>query len=361
MCGLQLIRGARLVLTLALGFTPACTIIIEPPESLPVRPFFVPFSCLPVALNPVTGETVIENETEDVITAQLLFAVRVDRTTTNLASTFDALMSETVIGVAALGVKVTEAVLLPLDERPVDPILAAWGCGLDDPEALPPETVLRFHALARAPPSGPVGCAVDPLLALGADLPRVATNYPPGLDGTSGRTLFGAAPSLVIVVHVDALARRSGRGQSSCEGALAFGRSEGSDAAWLSYVGPGVPLPRVFHWFLATEEGIDDDEMAARCRAVEGFDLGLLDGLEASPLALYGPLAAEIRAGGGRASTLPLCLALVERDRQAFLLDELGGMAAELGLRFDPQLLLQLLESEGQFPEAETPMDGGGG
>lgn len=348
------------LLVLSAGLA-GCTIIIEPPESPPVRPFFVPFSCLPVAVDPLTGDTIVAPETEDVVTAQLLFAVRLDRTTTNLATTFDALMTESVAGLAALGVKVTEAVLLPIDERPVSPVLAAWGCGLEDPEALPPEEVLRFYALAEAPPPEPIGCAVDPLLDFGARLTTVATNYPPGLPGTSGRTLFGEAPNLVVVVHIDALARRSAYSDPECAGASTLHSSQEGVASWLSYARAGVSLDRVFHWFFVTDEGVGDDVMAARCRAIEGFDLGLLDGLVASPLALYGPLSAELRGAGGRAALLSMCSGLVERDRQAFLLDQLGAMAGELGLRFDPQLLLQLLQSGGRFPRSEEPVDGGDG
>lgn len=341
--------AAHLLLLLLSG----CTIIIEPPDPPPIAPFFVPFTCLPVAVDLVTGEP--ELEEEPAASAQIIFTVRIDRTTANLASTYDAFMTEVVAGVAALGVQVSEAALVALDERPVPSLLAGWGCGLDDPEMLTPEQVLRFYATTWAPPPEPIGCATDPLVDVGARLVEVMTNYPDGLAGTSGRTVFGEAPGLLLIVHLDALARRTAFNEAGCQRARALATAQDGTAAWLEFFGPKIAMNRVVHWFVATDEGVDDATLAARCRAVEGFDLGLFDGLEASPRALYDPLASEIQAAGGRASRLSMCRLTVEKDRQQFLLEELGKLAADLGVSIDARLLLALLGSGGNPREVLGP------
>lgn len=341
-----------------LAFAPTgCTIIVEPPEPAPGATFLVPFSCLPVAVNPVTGAPQLF-EGGPLRTAQVIFTARIERSTVNLASTYGVFMQEAVVGLATLGVHVTHAALLRLDERPVRPVLAAWGCDLDDPQALRPEQVIEHYALAAPPPSQPLGCATDPVVDAGARLTELVTDYPEGLPGRSGRTVFSEAPYLLLVVHLDPLARRVGIDEPPCARATALAENRDGLAGWLAYGGGGIPLDRVVHWFVYTDEGIDDETLAARCRAVEGFPLGAFDALAASPRVLYGPLAEAIRRGGQRVSTLSMCRFLVENGRQGFLLEALQTLAADLGLSFNPNLLLTLLEGDFAGPP-EAPEPGG--
>jgi hypothetical protein len=347
--------GAALAL-FALGA--GCTIIVEPPDPPPPETVLAPFACVPVRVDPRTGET---QPLEDARPprAHVLFTARLERTAVNLASAWGAFMEETVAGLSALGLHVTNATLLPLDERPVRPVLAAWGCGLDDPSRLTPEAVLRFYATRLDPADQPLGCATDPLVDAGARLGELTTAYPEGLGGVSGRSIFGEVPDLVLVVHLDPLARRAGFDAPGCERAARLADAPGGAATWLSYPSGRVPASRVLHWFVATEEGIDDDALAARCRGLDGFPLVLFDSLEASPLELYAPLAARIDQGPGHAAELPMCALLVEDERRAFLLRELAEIGQRLGVSLDPSLLLALLEGPGEgAPAGEQRMGG---
>lgn len=350
--------GTAAYFLLSTGLVAGCTIIVEPPEQPPTAPFFVPFSCLPVALDIETGEPRLDEE--PAATAQIIFAIRIDRTTANLAGTYEKFMTEMVAGLAAMGIQVTVAAILPLDERPSRPVLAGWGCGLDDPEDLPPGDTLRFYATQPPPPSEPIGCAVDPLVEGGRALTELSTDYPPGLEGRNGRTIFGRAPDLLLVVYLDALARRSGRDETSCRQADALASAEGGAAAWLAYSGEAIAMNRVHHWFVATDEGIDDATLAQRCRSVEGFDLGLFDALEASPRALYGPLGREIAAAGGPVAAISMCRLLVEKGRQAFLVEQMLTIAARMDLPLDRQILMSLLESESLQPRPSQDSGTGG-
>lgn len=334
----------------------SCTFIIQPPTP-PAPPTYVaPFTCLPVAVDPASGEqNLIE---EDVPKVQVLFASRLERSTTTLVSTYAQAMREVVLGLSALGAHVTVAALTRLDERPIErPVLAAWGCGLEDPNTLTPEAVLMHYAVNSDLPAEPAGCALDPVIDAGERLNALVTDYPPALNGRSGRSVFGEAPDLFLVVYLDSLARRSGQDDPECARASRLADvDESGRAGWLNFGGADLPADRVGHWFVYTDEEVDDARMGQRCRSIEGFDLTLFDALEASPRALYGPTSRPL-VGRGAATKLPMCELLVESKRQAFLLGGLKAVGSKLGLDLRPELLEALLLG----PLEPVPEDDSGG
>ncbi len=278
-------------------------------------------------------------------TAHLIFDVRVDRSMVPLTDAYAELMQTTSLGLLAAGVRPTRLVLLRLDERPVgvDP-LAAWGCDLGGFE-LPPEQVLRHYATAAPPKDTPLGCALDPMLAAAGDLSNLVTRYPETLPGVSGRRIFGDAPDLVLWVHIDSLARRSGAEDAACSEAWRLAEVDADGRSpWLRYADGHPDADRVFHWFVATDEGVDRETFADRCRRLEGFPTEVLDVLEPSARPLYTPIAQAIDAErSGHAPLLGLCSLLSPSLRDDFLLDRILGLARSAGATPDPKLVAEAL------------------
>lgn len=315
-----------------------CTIIVQGnPMPVPV-PIPTPLVCADAATTP---------------TAHVLFNVRVDRTTVNLAPHYARWMERTALALAAAEIVTTQAVLIEVEERPVPRrVLAAWGCNLDDPRALPPEDVLRHYATAADgggdTTGGVLGCATDPLVRAGDALTEIVTQYPPELPGRSGVHVFGPAPTITLVVHVDARERRTGFDEPACDGARALlERDSSGRAKWLDYAGEGVPGDHVVHWFIATDELVSRDTFVSRCKEYGGLPTSVLDIIDASPKALYGPLTQELEsAGTGRVASVPFCAMLEETESATFLTKEIHTIADLAGTEVDDDTLRSLLGGE---------------
>ncbi len=310
-----------------------CVIIIQPGSDTPTP---VP---LPLQCSPGLGDG-------EVPTVHIFFATRVERSTVNLADRYGEVMQDVGLGLAALGANVETGVLIREDERRVaQPILAAWGCALDSPEALAPADVIRWYATETdLGEDVNLGCAIDPLVTVGAHLADAVTQYPTALPGTSGRSIFGSAPDLVLVVHLDALARKTGFEEAGCDTARAALEETGADgqAAWLDYAG-GISQDKIVHWFFTTEEQVPRDAFVAACKQVDGFPSSVLDTLEESKKALYGPMGSAVNDAGGDVARLSMCRMLVQGEERAFLKAQLAGLAKKLGLNFDEQRLKDVL------------------
>lgn len=318
-----------------------CTIIIRP-EVGGGPPVATPLVCVPGSEMP---------------SAHVYFSARIERSTVNLADRYQSLMTDTVLALAGAGIQTTHAVLIRADERPVDNrVLGAWGCNLDSPEDLKPADVIRHYATEGILRESPLGCVLDPLRQTGANLADEVTRYPPQLPGTSGRRIFGYAPDLVLVVHLDGLERRSGFGDPGCtEARLALGGvAADGGVAWLAYQGPNPPPNLTAHWMLATPESVDRATFVRACRQVDGFPADVLDLLEPSPRAVYGPLGQTLASTGARVASLPFCDFLAGPSE--FLVQEAVAMARMLGLDVDPARVRQVLA--GGLPGLAPP--GGG-
>jgi hypothetical protein len=307
-----------------------CVFILEPKTE--PQPTPVPLTCNP--------EAVIK----DVPVVHVLFATRIERGTFNLAEKYSKVMTETALGLAALDVNVTRGVIVRQDERHVSPImLAAYGCALDDPFNLLPAEVIRHYALNSDPDDVDLGCAIDPLVSLGARLTDTVTQYPPELPGTNGVTVFGSAPDLLLIVHIDALGRKTGFDEAPCaDAASAIQDDDDGNATWLDYAGT-VPQNRIVHWFFATEELVSHEDFVGACTSIDGFPSSVLDNLEESKKAFYGPLGEAVADRGASVAALPMCNMLVEPDERAFLKDQIKRIADILGLPFDEQRLKDVL------------------
>lgn len=334
---------------------PGCTFIIEPPpDTGSGAGFYAPFSCLPITLDATSGEAQLADEPSDLI-VDLVFAVRISRGTASVAGPIELLMQETVLAMAGLGAQVRSAAILPLDERPTTDVYAGYGCGLDSPQDLLPSTVLLHYAASLSLPEAPLGCADDPLVRAGARFDTLTTQYPAGLNGQSGRVIFGSKPTALVVVHLDTLARLNGFDDPECAGVRTLAALD-AGASWARYDDGVLPADRVIHWMIATDEEVDDVTLADRCLSLQGFPTQSFDALEASPKALFGPLSTQVERSGGMASDTSFCHVLVDDKRREFIAQQVGRIADLLGVPVNAELLLALLETGGVFG-----LDGVGG
>jgi hypothetical protein len=315
----------------------ACTIIVQPNAPTPV---------------PVPGAgTLTCADTLDPTTkrAEIFVDVRIGRTTANLSKTYASIVERTAVVLAAAKIVTTRAVLIRLDERPVpQPLLGAWGCNLDDPRKLAPETVMDFYATKGDLDSSPIGCATDPLVSIGEDLSRVVTNYPPEIQGRNGQRVFSdEPPSVALVIHIDDRERRSGWGDAACEGAKKLlAKDAAGNAAWLAYAGGGITADRVIHWFLTTDELVDRDTFVAECKRYQA-PVDALDLIDPSDRALYGPLGDAIDGeGAGHVARLPLCAALSDSEMNKFLKDQIHAIADLVGTSVNEDVLKRIFDGK---------------
>lgn len=308
-------RAPRSIACALLVLLPACTVF------LPTTP--------PPAPTPTPADPCLADGRPEV---HVVVAMRMDRTVVNLADTYAELMTTLPQVLLAMGARPTRVVLLPLDEHAgrAQP-LAAVGCGVGG-EKLVPRDVIAHYARAAAPRTAGDACAVTPLLEAGSALSSLVTDYPPELDAPSGQRIFGAAPpDAVIALHLDSLSRSAGLDEPACAEAAAFSAGSGGDAEWLSY-DPRVRRERVYHWMIASAEGVSPEAYADACRRVPGVAFTAIDVIEPSARSLYDPLAARIQASGGYAARGDLCTVLGAEGRLAFFTEQLGRVAADLGL-----------------------------
>jgi hypothetical protein len=268
-------------------------------------------------------------------------------------------MMRTAGALTAAGILPTIGVMVRADERPVKKhgLLAAWGCNLDDPEQLKPEMVIEHYAQTSLDP-GPIGCATDPLIGMGRSLTDLTTDYPPNLPGSSGRSVFGNKPDIVLVVHFDERARRSGIDDAACADAHSMGVESDGLAPWLAYADGPMESEKVIHWFFTTEEGIDREHFIAGCKQYEGFPTSTLDIMEPSPNLFYGPLASEVRSGGQHVTTFPLCAALSDHELEPFFFSEIPKIASIAGTAADLDALAMILGGMAGGPKTDPSTTG---
>jgi hypothetical protein len=314
-----------------------CVIIVQEPP--------------PMNTTPVPALTCIDAATMNAPTAHLIFDVRIERTTANLEADYASWLQTTAFALGTAHILTTEGALVRLDERPVPEkvrLLAAWGCNLDDPSQLQPEAVLHHYALNADLDPSPLGCATDPLTWIGANLP-VVTDYPPDLPGTSGRKAFAEAPSVAIIVHIDNRPRRTAFTDPACDGAKHFfDKTDQGMSGWLAYPSGGISADHVVHWFINTEEMIDRDTFVASCEKNDGFPTSVLDELDPSPNALYGPLMSGIdSAGAGKVSGISMCAMLTSGGMSKFIHDRVHDVADIVGTSVNEATLKEVLMSGG--------------
>ena len=289
--------------------------------------------------------------------AHVIFDVHIDRSVAGIDSHYARWMRKAYLGLFAAGVRPSRSVLLRLDERPVPRFpLGAWGCDLGGAE-LDPERVIEFYAADESIDPTPLGCALDPIIRAGSDLGGLVTSYPAELPGTSNRRVFGARPDVVLVVHIDSLGRTSGYEDPACEQAARLAQVDADGrATWLEYSDGRMPFGRVFHWFIATAEGVDRPTFVERCRRVEGFPTDVLDLLEPSARALYDPVSRAIEdQASGLGQMIGMCAMLSPAEELRFLEGRIRAIASAVDATVNEELFEEVISGDGVIDPERIP------
>lgn len=276
----------------------------------------------------------------------LLVLTEIDPATANLANALDEIIRGAETVAMLRGVVFRKVALAPLyarvgSEVPLlygrrepsseDPLPGPSGPqgegGAGIPFAPQPEMALGSLAAAMIYYAGDEGRAhltdrveMDGhnLAAVGANLGRYTVFVPEG-GPADARPYFEEPVDGFVVIVFSGTRRYCGPTEclldSSPQGQY-FTRDQDGVAAWLSFLGDsGLPISKTVHIFVSTDEGAEADGFYQRCANLRGMPPGLIDILEPSPVAYFGPLADSINANGGRAQRISMCSALANPQR----------------------------------------------
>ncbi|MBI2373270.1 MAG: hypothetical protein HYV07_04660 [Deltaproteobacteria bacterium] len=344
-------RAARIRSSVALlGLACSCTIVIDRPSSTPLSN-----PCDPAIPAP---------------TAHIVGLVRVERSTADLRLKYGRWLETVGRGLMAAGIRPSSAALLRLDERGdvAEPPLGVFGCEAGAGPAVA-DVIGYYAANAFGPDVAASHCALSQLVRAGRNMPEVVASWPSDL-WTSGELVraFGAAPDLVVVIALDTDARRFSLDDAECTEALELSKkTTDGDAGWIEYAPREctedescaasrgrVAMDRVFHYFIATDEGIDRETFLDRCRKIEGFPLTYLDELEPSERSLYSPLAERISDAGGQAEVIPMCSILSKDRERAILRDMILGIVEAMDHELSTNMIERVLNGDPLVPDGEA-------
>jgi hypothetical protein len=246
----------------------------------------------------------------------VIWLVRIDRGTANLAASYATLIQTMTQQLAAQGFDIRTTAVGSLYE----PRLYWSGAG----KTVPVANLQSLLANAASQGSGeaPSTCSSTSLLSIGARLDRVEVVPPDGSH--SGLRPFEAPRSTLLVVMLDHGVRPVGHDSPGCNWngfspAQRFGN--GRDVTqWLNQNAPSWNLPRARTRFLfvSTPENESYSQLRERCAAMSTFPRIALDALNPSVIPFYGPFSSGLNAfQPGLGTQVDLCQA-VARDWPGF-------------------------------------------
>lgn len=152
------------------------------------------------------------------------------------------------------------------------------------------------------------------LLQLGARL-GTAAPYHPRQGSEGSRYLFREPQDGLLVLWINPFARRCTLNEcSGADGSLASAltaQNEAGEATWLSLGGQGrLPLRKIVHAFIATEETNDEDGFFERCSNRIGLPARILDHIEPSSNELYKELTTRLNQSSLASSRIDFCQAV---------------------------------------------------
>lgn len=174
----------------------------------------------------------------------------------------------------------------------------------------------------------------DNLLQLGSRL-GTAGVYHPRQGSEGSQYLFRAPQDGMLVLWINPFARRCALNDcEGAEGALAsklISTNGQDEATWLSLGGQGrLPLKRIVHAFVGTEETSNEDAFFERCENRVGLPSRILDHIEPSPISLYQQLNRHLTDEGLGSYRVDFCQAVSDEGY-----DALEGVAQKLRQRLD--------------------------
>ncbi len=177
-------------------------------------------------------------------------------------------------------------------------------------------------------------CEAKNLIGFGQGLDSAA--LPAGQGGIDRSAFFDSPRDLFIVVYLQPVARRCALPSDACN---VNGRSPtdiflDTDASggvtWLSFSsGTSISPSQVVQVAIATAEGQSQTDFEAKCKAVTGFPLNVLDDIGPSPNLYFTPLMAALNAANpGTGQSADFCQLIGSMPAAA--IQQLGSSVATL-------------------------------
>lgn len=267
------------------------------------------------------GLTLDDGDTLEPRTIDLLIMAPIDQSP--VSDFYDKLIDTTVVQLARYQLIVQHAAIAPMYRRLNQSVPLLYG--LPDDEA-------EFDSLADAltyftSEEGLSNLSDDGvrdgenLLQLGARLGTAAVHHPFTPVG-QGEYLFREPEDGILVLWINPFSRRCVLGDCLNTGETLVEKltelDENDQAAWLSMGGQQrLPLKRIVHGFIATEETSNYSTFLSRCQNRTGLPSGVLDYIENSPSPLYSSLQEELRAQGSPSSMVDFCAAISDQGEEA--------------------------------------------
>jgi hypothetical protein len=158
------------------------------------------------------------------------------------------------------------------------------------------------------------------LLALGARLGRSAIYHP--ISAAEGSQYYFEEPrDGLLVMWINPIKRRCGLADclgGELEGRLIERTPEGL-ASWVNFGGAqNIAAHKIFHLFVGTQEGVDEDDFFSTCENTPGLPARVLDYIEPSPISLYSQLTTALDRAGVPAWRVDFCQSLGSRASLEF-------------------------------------------
>jgi hypothetical protein len=218
----------------------------------------------------------------------VLWLVRIDRGTANLAASYATLIQGMTAQLAAEGFDVRVTGVASLYESRL-----YWSKAGKDLSTSELRTLLENAATSVG--TAPGVCSTAALADVGGRLTSVPV-MPPYASGPSSTMPFKSPLGALLVVMLDHGARPSGYGASDCgtgttDPAGWFGGSR-SPTIWLNRATTGawnLPRSQTRFLFVSTSESETYEQMRARCAAMSSFPRTGLDAISPSARSFYAP------------------------------------------------------------------------
>ncbi len=240
----------------------------------------------------------------------VLWLVRIDRGTANLAPAYAATIRAMNQQLAAEGFSVRVTGVASLYEPRL-----YWATYGDNTSAMELQSLLE-SAANSVEGAAPSTCSTAALADLGSQLSSVST-MGPGASSPSGYAPFGPALSALLVGVLDHGSRSVSYGTTSCtpsgESPAAWFGGTREPAAWLNPSNFGWTLPRsqTRFLFVTTSETETYEQMRNRCAAMSSFPRPALDAISPASVSFYGDFAFNLgNYQSGLGTQVDLCNAL---------------------------------------------------
>jgi len=247
----------------------------------------------------------------------LLVMVELDRATSQLAPYYGQIVATLQAQLLLQNIQVRKTGMAPMYRRTGDVVPLLWGDGDTDGEFSSPADTIGFYAMDDAREYLREDDSVDGenLATLGPELASRAVYHPTTADPIAA-PYFTTPADGFVVVYLTAKARVCAHDQVACQldgvtAAEYFSRETSEKAEWLELPDDtGVPVSKIYHLAIATEEGVSEDAFYDGCERRRDFPAGATAFMEPSGNVYYEAFISELRRNGGNGSFVGMCEAI---------------------------------------------------